>query len=395
MSKWAEIVRTFFVLMMAVLTAWLPADAADKFPGIGRMATGAEIAAWDIDVRPDFKGLPVGSGTVAVGQEIWDQRCASCHGTFAESNEIFTPIVGGTTKQDIERGRVASLTDPKQPQRTTVMKVATLSSLFDYIYRAMPWNAPRSLTADETYAVLAHILNLAEIVPDGFTLSNLNIAEVQRRMPNRFGMTTAHGLWNARGKPDVKATACMKDCAAFVQIGSVLPDYARNAHNNLAEQNRPWGPYRGVDTTLPPLTALANNGGLPSATAQSYHPAKRSPRYAEPSCARPPCSAVVSALAVVSSAPTGVLVAPPTSGKKLFAKHNCSACHRADSALVGPALRDIAKRYQDKPDAVAILEKKIRYGGAGVWGNIAMPAHDTIAKNDIASLVSWILEGKF
>ena len=357
MYKWAEFVRTFFVLMTAVLTAWLPANAADKFPGIGRMATGAEIAAWDIDVRPDFKGLPAGSGTVAVGQEIWDQRCASCHGTFAESNEIFTPIVGGTTKQDIERGRVASLTDPKQPQRTTVMKVATLSSLFDYIYRAMPWNAPRSLTADETYALLAHILNLAEIVPDSFSLSNLNIAEVQQRMPNRFGMTTAHGLWNARGKPDVKATACMQDCAAFVQIGSVLPEYARNAHNNLAEQNRPWGPYRGVDTTLPPLRALANNGVLP--------------------------------------APTGVLVAPPTSGKKLFAKHNCSACHRADTELVGPALRDIAKRYQGKPDAVAILEKKIRNGGAGVWGNIAMPAHDTIRESDIASLVSWILEGKF
>ena len=388
MSRSAEFLTRACMLLMAVFAAWPPANAGDKFPGIGRLATVAEIAAWDIDVRPDFKGLPAGSGTVAQGQEIWDQRCASCHGTFGESNEIFTPIVGGTTKQDMDRGRVASLIDPKQPQRTTLMKVATLSSLFDYIYRAMPWNAPRSLTADETFAVLAHILNLAEIVPDGFSLSNLNIAEVQQRMPNRFGMLTTHGLWNARGKPDVKATACMKDCAAFVQIGSVLPDYARNAHNNLAEQNRPWGPYRGVNTTLPPLAALADNGALKdgvssSATAQSA------------SCARPPCSAVVSALAVASSAPTGVLVAPPTSGKKLFAKHSCSTCHRADSALVGPALRDIAKRYQGKPDAMAFLEEKVRNGGAGVWGNMAMPAHDTITKNDIASLVSWILEGKF
>ena len=106
MFRWDEFVRTLVILLMAVLAAWLPANAADKFPGIGRMATGAEIAAWDIDVRPDFKGLPPGSGTVAQGQEIWDQRCASCHGTFGESNEIFTPIVGGITKQDIERGRV-------------------------------------------------------------------------------------------------------------------------------------------------------------------------------------------------------------------------------------------------------------------------------------------------
>ena len=219
-----------------------------------------EVAAWDIDVRPDFKGLPKGSGTTARGQEIWEGRCASCHGTFGESNEVFTPIVGGTTKDDIKTGRVASLTSEKQPQRTTLMKVATVSTLWDYIHRAMPWNAPRTLTVDDTYAVLGYVLSMAEIVPEDFTLSDQNIAEVQKLMPNRNGMTQAHGMWNEGGKPDVKATACMSDCAKHVTIGSTLPDYARNAHENLALQNRPYGPFRGADTTKPPLAKLPGKG---------------------------------------------------------------------------------------------------------------------------------------
>lgn len=233
-----------------------PAAAAARFPGIGRPATPAEVSAWDIDVRPDFTGLPKGQGSVEQGQGIWDSRCAMCHGTFGESNEVFTPVVGNTTSNDLQTGRVASLIDNKTPQRTTLMKVATVSTLWDYIYRAMPWYAPRSLTVDETYAVLAYILNLGEIVPDDFVLSHDTIRTVQRRMPNRNGMTRQHGLWTVDGKPDVQGESCMSDCRPFVVIGSVLPDYARNAHGNLAEQNRRWGPFRGVDTTRPPLSVL-------------------------------------------------------------------------------------------------------------------------------------------
>ena len=80
---------------------------ASDFPGIGRAATPQEVAAWDIDVRPDFKGLPAGSGSVAKGQEVWEAKCASCHGVFGESNQVFNPLVGGTTRrghQDRPRG---------------------------------------------------------------------------------------------------------------------------------------------------------------------------------------------------------------------------------------------------------------------------------------------------
>ena len=73
-------------LLLAALVGAGTAHAEGKYAGIGRTATPAEIAAWDIDVRPDFKGLPPGSGSVAKGQDIWEAKCATCHGTFGESN---------------------------------------------------------------------------------------------------------------------------------------------------------------------------------------------------------------------------------------------------------------------------------------------------------------------
>jgi len=126
----------------ALLLAGPSVLQAGSFPGVGRAATPAEIRAWDIDVRPDFQGLPAGHGSVAQGQEIWDAKCATCHGTFGESNEVFTPLVGGTTADDVKTGRVRSLTDPSVA-RTTFMKLSTVSTLWDYVRRAMPWNAPR------------------------------------------------------------------------------------------------------------------------------------------------------------------------------------------------------------------------------------------------------------
>jgi len=104
------------------------AMAQTTYPGVGRAATPKEVAAWDIDVRPDFKGLPKGSGSVAKGQEVWEGKCASCHGIFGESNEVFSPLVGGTTQDDIKTGRVARLNDSSFPGRTTLMKVATVST---------------------------------------------------------------------------------------------------------------------------------------------------------------------------------------------------------------------------------------------------------------------------
>ena len=329
------------------------------FVGIGRPATPKEVAKWDIDVRPDFKGLPAGSGSVAKGQDIWEAKCASCHGVFGESNEVFSPLIGGTTAQDVKNGRVANLSRDDYPGRTTIMKVSTVSTLWDYINRAMPWNAPKSLSTDEVYAVTAFMLNLANVLPDNFVLSDKNIAEVQQRMPNRNGMSTRHALWpgsefGRAGKPDANNVLCMKDCSAEPKLASFLPDYARNAHGNLLEQNRPVGPQRGADTTRPE--------GRGAVMAQAA------------AAARPQASD--------KAAGNKVIVA-------LLAKHSCSACHGMDKKVVGPGFVDIAKKHSGNTD---YLLGKIRQGGVGVWGPIPMPAQN-LPEADAKLLAQWISQG--
>ncbi|HEY0819917.1 MAG TPA: cytochrome c, partial [Rhizobacter sp.] len=269
-------------LALGGLLAASVACAQSPYPGIGRPATEREVRAWDIDVRPDFAGLPKGSGTVAQGQDLWEAKCASCHGVFGESNEVFSPLVGGTTADDVKSGRVARLTDASFPGRTTLMKLPTVSTLWDYINRAMPWNAPKSLAPDEVYAVTAYLLHLGGVVPGDYTLSERTMADVQARLPNRLGMTTAHALWPGKGMatakaPDVQATACMKDCAVEAKVASFLPDHARNAHGNLAEQNRAVGPQRGADTTRPPVASPAAAAAVAAAATAAPKSAQARP----------------------------------------------------------------------------------------------------------------------
>ncbi len=354
---------------MRLVRGWLPLAAAmllggqalaqDRYPGVGRAATPKEVAAWDIDVRPDFKGLPAGSGTVDQGQDIWEAKCASCHGVFGESNSVFNPIIGGTSKQDIETGRVANLLRPDYPGRTTIMKVPTVATLWDYINRAMPWNEPKSLKPDEVYAVTAFLLNLADIVPQDFKLSEKNIAEVQKRMPNRNGMTTKHAMWPGKelggaAKPDVKAVACMKDCPVTTGKLAELPPFARDAHGNLREQNRTVGPQRGADTSRP-------EGKLGEA--------------AGPVAVKGPA-------------------APPAAGSSaeataLLQKNSCTACHAQSSKLVGPSFAEIAKKYAGKADYLA---DKIRKGSTGAWGEIPMPPQ-TAPDADVNALAAWLAAG--
>lgn len=243
--------RSRKLLALFVALALWPAAHAGRFDGIGRLATPAEIAAWDIDVRPDFAGLPAGAGSVAQGEKIWIARCASCHGDFAESPLVFPPLVGGTTRADIERGRVAALGSASENSKTTMMKLSTVSTLWDYIRRAMPFDAPKSLKVDEVYAVTAFMLNLADIVPADFTLSASNIAEVQARMPNRNGNSSDHGMLRVDGKPDVMSKACMSDCPVSPGL-TVLPSAVNGLNGNLAEQDRSYGAIRGINTARRP-----------------------------------------------------------------------------------------------------------------------------------------------
>jgi len=325
---------------------------------IGRDATPAEVKAWDIDVRPDFKGLPKGAGSVSLGEQVWEGKCASCHGTFGESNEVFTPIVGGTTKADIERGRVKNLELGNTfPQKTTMMKVATVSTLWDYINRAMPWNAPKTLKTDEVYGVLAYILSLAEVVPADFTLSDQNIAEVQKRMPNRNGMVFYEPLWKVNGKGDVKNVACMKDCPVEAGVRSSLPDFARDAHGNILEQNRVIGPVRGADTTKPAPKSL-------------------------------PGGAAAAAPVVVAAAPAGA-----GDAKALLSANSCTACHGVANKIVGPGFNEVAAKHKGRADLEAYLVGKIKNGGSGVYGAIPMPAQPQLKDADAQAIARWIASG--
>lgn len=356
----SRLIKAVLVMLGAAATSL--ALAGSPYANVGRPATENEVVAWDIDVRPDFKGLPKGSGSVAKGMEVWEGKCASCHGTFGESNEVFTPIVGGTTADDVKTGRVAALRGNSQPQRTTMMKVPTVSTLWDYINRAMPWTAPKSLTTEEVYAVTAYILNMAEVVPEDFTLSDGNIAQVQALMPNRHGMTTAHGMWDVKGKPDVRSTACMKDCGKDVKVRSELPLAARNVHGDLSAQNRQFGAVRGVDTTRPPSAE---------------------PVMAKVSNVRPSAPA----------RPVAAPVAPTQSGLALARQNSCMACHGVSNKIVGPALSDIAARYKGDSAAVARLAAKVKGGSSGAWGPVPMPPQAHVKDEDVALMVRWILGG--
>ncbi len=334
-------------------------QAAAPLTKLGRPATAAEVAAWDIDVRPDFKGLPKGSGTVAAGMKVWEGKCASCHGTFGESNEVFTPIVGGTGPDDVKSGRVASLVNGKQPQKTTLMKVATVSTLWDYINRAMPWTAPKSLTTDEVYAVTAYILNMGEILPDDFVLSDKTIAQAQQRMPNRNGMSTKHGMWDVHGKGDVASVACMKNCPVDEKIRSTLPEASRNAHGNLALQNRTFGAVRGVDTSKP------------ASTARSVPVAAAAPAAAAPAAAPAANSAALA----------------------LMQQNACIACHAVSTKVMGPSFVQVGDKYRADPGAAGKLFDKIKNGSSGTWGPIPMPPQAHVKDEDIKVLVKWILGG--
>jgi cytochrome c551/c552 len=351
MSRSADMRRALLLvagLAAAAAAAQTPA-AAGKY-GFGRVATPQEIAGWDIDVRPDGHGVKKGKGTVAQGQDLYDAQCASCHGTFGESNR-YMAIAGGVKKEDLATGRASALTRP-DGMRTLGTKLNSAATLWDYIYRAMPWANPQSLTVDQTYALTAYVLHLNEIVPADFELNERNLTAV--RMPNRNGMTTAHGMASVKGKPDVQGSSCMKDCVRDVKVTSSLPEFARNQHGNLAEQKRAVGPMRGVDTTRYDAGKSTQVAVAPAAVAGS---------------------------------------ASAQNVRQLVTANACIACHAADSRLVGPSFREVGAKYATQPDAEAYLSQRIRQGGQGVWGPVPMPPQTALKEADAKAIAAWILGG--
>ena len=168
--------------------------------GIGREATPEEIAGWDIDIRPDGHGLPVGKGTVKQGEPIYVERCAACHGEFGESAGRWPILSGGN-------GTLAS----HDPVKSVGSYWPYASTVFDYIRRAMPFGNAQSLTNDELYAITAYVLYLNDIIKDeDFELNDKNFAHDQaaERRPIS-STTTARRPRRHSGSKD----PCMTNCA--------------------------------------------------------------------------------------------------------------------------------------------------------------------------------------
>ena len=186
--------RELYVAALAVgALAWATSVQAQGHYGIGRSATPAEIAGWSIDIDRDGNNLPPGSGTVTHGREVFDQQCAACHGTKGEG-AVGDRLVGGQ----------GTLATPK-PVRTVGSYWPYAPTLFDYIRRAMPQNAPQSLSNEDVYAVSAYILNLNGLLAADATLDAKTLAAI--KMPNR-------SMFVGDPRPDVKNPECMTDCAA-------------------------------------------------------------------------------------------------------------------------------------------------------------------------------------
>ncbi|RYX88027.1 MAG: cytochrome c [Bradyrhizobiaceae bacterium] len=166
--------------------------------GLGRAATPEEITAWDTDVRPDGRGLPVGKGTVKQGDDLFQEKCASCHGEFGQGVGRWPVLAGGAGTLKADR-----------PDKTVGSFWPELSTVFDYIKRAMPYGNAQSLTNDEVYALTAYILSMNDVVKDdNFELNEKNFTTI--KMPNAAAFfeddreTSEKQFWNSN--------PCMKDC---------------------------------------------------------------------------------------------------------------------------------------------------------------------------------------
>jgi S-disulfanyl-L-cysteine oxidoreductase SoxD len=156
--------------LLVAAALMLASSAAAETPNLGQSIKEADLALWDISIGPDGAGLPPGSGTPAQGKAVYEQKCELCHGKEASG------------------GRNAKLVSPTD--RTVTNYVPHATTIFDFTRRAMPWQQPKTLTADETYAVTAYLLALAKIIGENDVMNAQTLPKVQ--MPNRDGFVSKY-----------------------------------------------------------------------------------------------------------------------------------------------------------------------------------------------------------
>lgn len=224
---------------------------AQQTLGLGRDALPDEIAAWDIDIRPDGLGLPAGSGDVWTGEEVFVDKCASCHGDFGE----------GTGRWPVLAGGAGTLTN-EDPVKTIGSYWPYLSTVYDYVNRAMPFGEAQSLEPDEIYAITAYLLYMNDLVEDDFTLSDENFLDVE--MPNAGSF-----YMDDRADTELPIFAdvpCMENCKDSVEItmhASVLdvtPEVTDD--EGAVVEEAAAEPAEAVAATLDPVLVAAGEGAF-------------------------------------------------------------------------------------------------------------------------------------
>ena len=289
-----------------------PAPAIEGTYGIGRPAHAEEIAAWDVDVLPDGRGLPEGSGDVFTGEEVFADKCASCHGDFAEGVDNWPVLAGGFD----------TLAD-EDPVKTVGSYWPYLSTAWDYINRSMPFGEAGTLTPDETYAIVAYILYSNDLVDDDFELNRENFADFN--MYNMEGFVIddrpeqEYAAW--------RAEPCMENCKDEVAV---------TMRSVFLVETPPEG---GSDSVM----NHASIDGLPSFTAAgpSFIP-EAAPKPAEPEVQE-------AAATTTEAADDGAALI--AAGEKVFKK--CGACHKVGDGAkngAGPHLNNLIGRTMGSVD---------------------------------------------
>ncbi|MEL7463321.1 MAG: c-type cytochrome [Pseudomonadota bacterium] len=287
----------------ANLTA--PAPAVEGAYGIGRPAHPEEIAAWDVDVLPDGRGLPEGSGDVYTGEELFVEKCGSCHGDFAEGVDNWPVLAGGFD----------TLAD-EDPVKTVGSYWPHLSTAWDYIHRSMPFGEAGTLTADETYAIVAYIMYSNDMVDDEFVLSNENFLEVEMHNAEGFVIDDRPELEYAKWR----AEPCMENCKDEVAV---------TMRSVFLVETPPEG---GSESLMNDATIE----GLPTFTAAG-------PSFIPEATAKPTPAAVQTT--TEEKADAGGDDALIASGEKVFKK--CKACHQVGEGAKnrsGPHLNGLMGR---------------------------------------------------
>ncbi|WP_106203724.1 c-type cytochrome [Aliiruegeria haliotis] len=306
--------------------------------GLGRAALPEEIAAWDVDIMPDGRGLPEGSGDVWTGEEVFADNCAVCHGDFAEGVDNWPKLAGGMDTLDHE-----------DPLKTVGSYWPYLSTTFDYVRRSMPFGAAQTMSDDDVYAITAYILYSNDLVDEDFTLSKETFFDVE--MPNAGGFIVDDRAETEY--PLFSQDPCMENCKESVEITmraavlDVTPD------------------EDGEDTGEEAAVAPAADDGTQVASA-------------DPVTLAPAAAAPADTAAATEAAPEATEGAAPASevdpalvasGEKVFKK--CKACHQVGDGAknkVGPVLNGIVGRAAGTGDRFKYSKAMVEAGAGGmVW----------------------------